>query len=285
VQVSVVSPVLWTIPGAHADWEVAAGVDEVVRVARAADRFGYHHLTCGEHVALPSSEAGRRGSRYWDPLATFGYLAACTERIRLATTVLVLGYHHPLAIAKRFGTLDTLSGGRLILGVGVGTLAEEFQLLGAPFEDRGPRTDDAIRALRASLSERLPAYHGPYYSFEGMVVDPCAVQRKVPIWVGGRSFRALRRAATLADGWCPRGVPLDVARSWLARIERSDNFEVVMPPARAFDPVGAAAMTQDALAEMVEAGVTIVAAQFIHHSLAHYLEQLEALAALKTHVV
>jgi cytosine/adenosine deaminase-related metal-dependent hydrolase len=71
----------------------------------------------------------------------------------------------------------------------------------------------------------------------------------------------------------------------LARIERSDNFEVVMPPARAFDPVGAAAMTQDALAEMVEAGVTIVAAQFIHHSLAHYLEQLEALAALKTHVV
>jgi probable F420-dependent oxidoreductase len=281
VRLSVVTPVVWTLPGAHADWEVGAGIDEIVAVARAADRFRYHHLTCGEHVAVPSSEAERRGSRYWDPLATFGYVAACTERIRLATTVLVLGYHHPLAIAKRFGTLDALSGGRLILGVGVGTLAQEFHLLGAPFEDRGPRTDDAIRALRASLSERLPAYHGPYYSFEGMVVDPCAVQLKVPIWVGGRTLRSLRRAATLAQGWCPMGVPLDVVRTWLARIDRSDQFEVVVPPARSFDPVGAAAMTQQALAEMAEAGVTVASAQFVHHSLAHYLEQVEALARLK----
>jgi probable F420-dependent oxidoreductase len=285
VELSVVSPVLWTLPGAHAEWEVSAGVDEIVAVAHAADRFGYHHLTCGEHVALPAREAERRGSCYWDPLATFAYLAACTERIRFATTVLVLGYHHPLAIAKRYGTLDALSGGRVILGVGVGTLAEEFQLLGAPYEDRGPRTDDAIRALRVSLSERLPAYHGSHYSFEGMLVDPCAVQSKVPIWVGGRSFRALRRAVTLADGWCPMGIPMHVASAWLARIDRSDEFEVVMPPARAFDPVGEAAMTEDGLAEMVDAGVTIAAAQFVHHSLAHFLEQLEALAALKTHVV
>ena len=103
--------------------------------------------------------AHRRGTRYWDPLATLGYLAARTQRIRLATNVLVLAYHHPLEIAKRYGTLDKVSNGRLILGVGVGSLKEEFDLLGAPFDDRGPRGDDALRALRASLSvarTRLP---------------------------------------------------------------------------------------------------------------------------------
>jgi alkanesulfonate monooxygenase SsuD/methylene tetrahydromethanopterin reductase-like flavin-dependent oxidoreductase (luciferase family) len=108
-------------------------------VAQAADQLGYHHLTCSEHVAVPVAAVARRGSAYWDPLATLAFLAARTTAIRLATHVLVLGYHHPLAIAKRYGTLDRLSNGRLILGLGVGTLAEEFDLLGAPFADRGAR--------------------------------------------------------------------------------------------------------------------------------------------------
>ena len=88
--------------------------------------------------------------------------------------MLVLGYHHPLAIAKRYGTLDVVTGGRVILGVGVGSLQEEFELLGAPFDDRGARADDAMRALRASLSQPEPEYHGEYYDFEGFLVDPCA---------------------------------------------------------------------------------------------------------------
>ena len=117
------------------------------------------------------------------------------RQIRLATHVLVLAYHHPLEIAKRYGTLDLVSIGRLILGVGVGTLKEEFDLIGAPYDDRGPRGDDAMRALRASLSQPEPAYHGDFYDFEGMVVDPCAVQERVPIWTGGRTLRSLRRAA------------------------------------------------------------------------------------------
>src|SRR5438270_11233400 len=104
-----------------------------------------------------------RGAAYWDPLSTFGYLAARTEQIRLATHVLVLGYHHPLEIAKRYGTLDRVCCGRLILGVGVGSLREEFDLLGAPFDDRGARADDALRALRASLSRTEPAYQGDHY--------------------------------------------------------------------------------------------------------------------------
>src|SRR3954465_2577250 len=124
------------LPRAHAAWEETAGIDDVAAVAEAADRLGYHHLTCSEHVAVPADVATVRGARYWDPLPTFGYLAARTSRIRFATHVLVLGYHHPLAIAKRYGTLDVVCGGRLILGVGVGSLREEFELLGAPFDDR-----------------------------------------------------------------------------------------------------------------------------------------------------
>jgi probable F420-dependent oxidoreductase len=184
MRLSVVTPVVTRVPGRHARWEEDAGVAELVKIARAADRLGYHHLTCSEHVGIPTEVAEVRGAIYWDPLATFGYLAAVTERVRLATYVLVLGYHHPLEIAKRYGTLDVVSGGRLILGVGVGSLREEFELLDAPFGDRGVRADDALIALRASLSHDQPAYHGSHYDYDGFVVRPCAVQARVPLWVG-----------------------------------------------------------------------------------------------------
>ena len=150
----VVTPVLTLLPRAHATWEETGTLADVVAIAAEAERLGYHHLTCSEHVAIPFEVAQTRGGRYWDPLATFGYLAARTSTIRLATHVLVLGYHHPLEIAKRYGTLDQVSDGRLVLGVGVGSLGEEYALLDAPFDDRGARADDAMRALRAALSQQ-----------------------------------------------------------------------------------------------------------------------------------
>ena len=116
MRAGIITPVVTLNPRAHGTWEEAAGLPELTTLAEAADRLGYHHLTCSEHVAVPVEAAQRRGSRYWDPLATLGYLAACTSQIRLATHVLVLGYHHPLEIAKRYGTLDVVSRGRLILG-------------------------------------------------------------------------------------------------------------------------------------------------------------------------
>jgi probable F420-dependent oxidoreductase len=278
MRLSVVTPVLTRVPGAHARWERAAGMAEVVEIARAADRLGYHHLTCSEHVAIPTDVAEVRGATYWDPLATFGYLAAVTERVRLATYVLVLGYHHPLEIAKRYGTLDLVSGGRLILGVGVGSLREEFELLGVPFEDRGARGDDALMALRASLSREQPAYHGSHHDYDGFVVRPSAVQPRVPLWVGGRTRRSLRRAATLADGWAPFGVSVAQVADWLAGVDLPGGFEVVISPERALDPSDGASACADALGALAAAGTTIVAARVVHHSLAHYLEQLEALA-------
>src|SRR5690606_20934834 len=137
-------PVLTRTPKGHAPWEVDAGIAEVAQIVRAVDALGYHHVTCSEHVGIPVDVAAVRGSTYWDPLSVFGYLAAVTEQIRFATDVLVLVYHLPLEIEKRYGPLDRVCDGRLVLGVGVGSLKEEFDLLGAPFDDRGPRGDDAI---------------------------------------------------------------------------------------------------------------------------------------------
>jgi probable F420-dependent oxidoreductase len=280
VKVGIATPVVTNVGGAALAWERDATIEDIGRVAETADRLGYHFLTCSEHIGIPASEAPRRGARYWDPLATLGYIAARTERIRLATMTLVLGYHHPLEIVKRYGTLDHVSKGRVILGVGVGSLKPEFDLLGAPFDDRGARGDDALRALRVAFPTNEPAYEGEFYSFGGLTVDPCALQSHMPIWVGGRTKRSLRRALTLADGWCPFAVSVDTAAEWLSSRDVPDGFEVVLPADRPLDPVGNPEETKQTLEKMAAVGTTTVFAYFRHESFDHYLEQLHALAEL-----
>jgi probable F420-dependent oxidoreductase len=287
VRLGIVTPVVTLLPRAHGPWERDAGLEAIAAVAEDADRLGYHHLTCSEHVAVPRAVAEVRGARYWDPLPTFGYLAARTSRIRLATHVLVLGYHHPLEIAKRYGTLDRVSGGRLILGVGVGSLREEFELLGAPFDDRGARADDALRALRASLSQPEPAYQGDHYRYDGFVIDPRSLQERVPMWIGGRTARSLRRAVDLADGWTPFGLAPDDLRPMLARARESAAWErrtvpldLVLTPERALDPVGDPERARLLAGELVDLGANLLNLRFVSHSLAHYREQLEAMRGL-----
>jgi probable F420-dependent oxidoreductase len=278
VRLGLLTPVVTLNPRIHNEWEERGTVDDLVVIAEAADRLGYHHLTCSEHVAVPEQYASSRGTRYWDPLATLGYLAARTTAIQLAVHVAVLGYHHPLALAKRYGTLDHVSGGRVILGVGVGSLEEEFTLLGAPFSDRGERADDALRALRAALGVRVPSYEGPHYSFRGMVVDPHAVQERVPIWVGGRTARSLRRALDLGDGWAPFGLTPEEVGVLLER--HGTPGEVVLAPEPALDPTGAPDATVDTVRRCVDAGATVLNVRMVHRSAAHCCEQLEALPAL-----
>jgi probable F420-dependent oxidoreductase len=280
LKLGIATPVVTNVAGAALTWEKDATVEDIGRVAETADRLGYHHLTCSEHIGIPAAEAGRRGARYWDPLATLGYVAARTTQIRLATMTLVLGYHHPMAIVKRYGTLDHVSRGRVILGVGVGPLKEEFDLLGAPFEDRGARGDDALRALRAALATNEPAYDGEFYSFGGLTVDPCVLQSHMPIWIGGRTKRSLRRAVTLADGWCPFDVSVDTAAEWLRDFDVPSGFELALPADHPLDPVEAPEATRETLQHMAAGGTTILSARFIHHSLEHYLEQIHALAEL-----
>ena len=280
MKLGIATPVVTNVGGAPLDWEKNAGIEDIGRVAEVADRLGYHHMTCSEHIGVPSTETGRRGARYWDPLATFGYVSARTKQIRLATMTLVLGYHHPLAIVKRYGTLDHVSAGRVILGLGVGSLKEEFDLLGAPFDDRGARGDDALKALRVALPSSEPAYDGEFYSFGGLTVDPCALQAHMPIWIGGRTRLSLRRALTLADGWCPFYVSIGTAAKWLQAFELPPGFEVVMPADHPLDPVGKPDATSETLRALAAGGTTTLSARFVHHSLQHYLEQLHALTEL-----
>jgi probable F420-dependent oxidoreductase len=280
VKLGILTPVLTLVPRGHARWEADGTIADVARIAQAADRLGYDHLTCSEHVAVPETAVDVRGGRYWDPLPTFGYLAAVTEHIRFTTNVLVLGYHHPMAVAKRYGTLDRVSNGRLVLGLGVGTLEEEFALLDAPFADRGARADDALRALRAALSTAVPSYAGEYYAFDGMVLDPTPLQAHVPFWIGGRSARSLRRAVELADGWCPFWLDPAKAKEWLARHDLPAGFEVILQTDVAVDPSGAPDEARAAAQRLTDAGATVLSLRFVHHSVDHYIEQLEAMAQL-----
>lgn len=280
------TPVLTLLPGRRGTWEETGTIADVARIARAADEGGLHHMTCSEHVGIPTSEASRRGTRYWDPLATFGYLAAHTEQILLQTHVLVLGYHHPLALAKRYGTLDLVCDERLVLGVGVGTLREEFDLLDAPFDDRGARADDAIDALRASWGVAAPTYHGTHYDFEGLTIDPCSSRTEIPIWIGGRTPISLRRAVERAEGWAPFALnDADVAallaraRDTAAWAERTSPLEVVLGDG-GLDPIGAPDRVRDRVGTLAAAGATIVALGLSSTSVEHHVDQVAALAGM-----
>jgi len=262
-------------------WEFEATIDNLAAIAARADSLGYDFMCFPGHVAIPEEVADVRGHVYWDPVATMSYIAAHTARIKLCVYVVVLGYYHPLEICKSYGSVDRLSGGRLILGVGVGSLEQEFKMLGRPFADRGARADDSLRALRASLSKRAPAYHGEFYDYEGFIVEPHALQDHVPVWIGGRSGRSLRRAVELADGWSPFKLQVDELRPILDRYRpqieaRGPGFDLVFPPDPPLDPLDDPDEARDRIAAFKAVGATGLALRFRHTSKEHYERQLEA---------
>ncbi|MEU3824902.1 TIGR03619 family F420-dependent LLM class oxidoreductase [Streptomyces sp. SID486] len=202
-------------------WEAGAGPEDLVAVARAADAAGFAYLACCDHVAVPRRLAPAMSTVWYDPVATLAHLAAVTERARLLSHVAVVGLRHPLVTAKQYATLDHLSGGRLVLGVGAGHVREEFEALGADFERRGAVLDEVIDALRAALGpEEFPEHHGERYDFAGLGQRPRPAQPHVPVWVGGSSPAAVRRAALKGDGWLPQGDPRDRLAEQVARIRR-----------------------------------------------------------------
>ncbi|MEU5315366.1 TIGR03619 family F420-dependent LLM class oxidoreductase [Streptomyces sp. NPDC021056] len=200
-------------------WEIAATPADLVGIARAADRAGFAYIAACDHVAIPRRLAPAMSTVWYDPVATLAYLAAATERVRLLSHVAVVGLRHPLLTAKQYATLDHLSGGRLILGVGAGHVQEEFEALGGDFRQRGAVLDECLDALRACLGpEEFPEHHGKLYDFEGLGQRPRPAQPHVPLWVGGSSPAAVRRAALKGDGWLPQGDPRDRLPAQIARI-------------------------------------------------------------------
>jgi probable F420-dependent oxidoreductase len=237
-------------------------------------------MTFPEHIAVPADVAPARGATYWAPLPTMGYLAAVTERLRLATYVLVLGYHHPLELTKSYGTLDRLCGGRVVLGVGVGSLQPEFELLGMPFDRRGDQADDALRALRASFGNDRPEYHGSHYDYDGFVIEPSGLPRHLTVWVGGRTARSLRRALELGDGWAPFGLLPPTVAQLLDQVDRPAGFDLVLAPEPPVQPVTEPEQVRDTIGRYEEVGATHLIFRFRQQSLAELTEQMAALMEL-----
>ena len=187
--------------------------DGAARVARAAEAAGFESLWCGEHVVLPDPQAPPSPmaprDRILDPIVALTWLAAHTERLRLGTGIIIMPQRNPLVLAKELASLDVLSGGRLILGIGVGYLEPEFRAVGANFEQRGAVTDEYVAAMQAIWGQERPAYKGRFAAFSDIQAHPQPLQRGgPPIVVGGRSASAFRRAVTRghdAGGRAPRG--------------------------------------------------------------------------------
>lgn len=187
-------------------WELESGPDEIAAVARAADRAGFFALGVCDHVAVPREHVEQMRTTWYDPVATLGMVAGITERARLLTHVYVPAYRHPLVAAKGFATLDRLSKGRVIVGVGAGHVEREFETLGIPFDDRGARLDESIDVLDAALRDEWPDIETERFAVHEVGMAPRPVQQpRPPIWVGGSSDAALRRAAERGDGWLPQG--------------------------------------------------------------------------------
>jgi probable F420-dependent oxidoreductase len=285
LRLGIVTPVIHINPRFHPpSWETTGTIDDIVVVAQEAERLGYDWVSASEHIAIPTEATGARGPRYWDPVAALSYIAAHTRRIALLSHIVVLSYHHPLEIVKRWGTVDVLSHGRVILGVGVGSLEPEFELLGHQFAGRGERGDDSLRAIRAAWGERTPTYEGTHFRYSGFIVEPSGLPRPLEIWVGGRTRRSLRRAIELGDAWIPFRLLGDDFRALFADpaiqellAERERPLQMILAPEPPIDPAGDPDGTADFLRSYVEVGATGLSLRFDHHSRTHYIEQMEAL--------
>lgn len=174
-----------------------------------AETLGYHLVMISDHVAMTPDVVARYPAPFYDPFVTLGWLARATTRVELGTTVVILPYRHPLHTARLAANLDRLSGGRFILGVGVGWARQEFQALGVPFERRGAMSSDYLAAIKTAWTSDPASYAGPFVSFRDVHTGPRPVRSPhPPVWVGGASEAAMRRAVRLGDAWHPIRVRL-----------------------------------------------------------------------------
>lgn len=208
-----------------------ASRENLLRFAKEADGLGYDSCWASDHIAWP--DPATLTSRYpysedgafaaspdtpWiDPLSALTFVAAVTENLHLGTTVLVLGYRPPIQTAKLWASLDVLSGGRAILGVGVGWMLEEFDALGMPHDHRGARADEMLEIYRTLFAEPQPSHEGRFYNFQPVGFEPKPVRGSIPVWVGGDTSHAHRRTARYGDVFYPVFSPPEVVREqWQA---------------------------------------------------------------------
>lgn len=196
--------------------------ETALRIAQLAEAVGFESLWAGEHVVLPDPQTPESrmapDERILDPIVTLTYLAAHTQQVRLGTGIIILPQRNPLVLAKELVSLDVLSGGRLVCGVGVGYVESEMRAIGVPFAERGARTDEYLAAMRAIWTQPKPTFHGRFVSFEGVQAHP---QRNIPIVVGGHTPAAYRRAVERATGWYGFALNLNDTARCLTRLREA----------------------------------------------------------------
>jgi probable F420-dependent oxidoreductase len=199
-----------------------ADIDQAVELARAAERLGFESVWGNDHVTTQRYvRAGfDQPPRFYDPFAYFSYVAAVTDRVRLGTAIMVLPFRHPVVAAKQVATLDHLSRGRAVLGVGIGAYREEFEAMhpSGTRLHRGEHAEEAIVALRRLFTERRASFQGKWVQFTDVESYPKPVQRRLPLLSGGNSPGSRSRAARLADGWLPACLSAGEVRSGLGLI-------------------------------------------------------------------
>ena len=211
------------------------GPDATIAVARLAEELGFDSVWAGEHVVVPSPRVPPSPMEpedpILDPLVYLGFVAAATERLLLATGIIILPQRNPLVLAKQAATLDVLSAGRLLLGIGAGYLEPEMTAIGVPMADRGTRTDDHLAAIRALWTQPGPVdHHGPFVDFSGVDAHPRPVTPGGPrIVVGGHSPAAYRRAVTSGHGWYGFGLTPELTGACLEGLRQAAD-QVERPP-------------------------------------------------------
>ncbi len=193
-----------------------AGPEDFAAVARTAEELGFYAVELPDRLLLPRVPGKRFMNEVWpDGIALAAYLSARTRRIRFFFNVRVVPWDNPFRLAKALATLDVVSGGRVLCGVGAGTHRDEFEQLGVPFDGRGARLDESLRVMRVLWTQETPEYAGREYSFSNVSFLPKPVQKPhIPILIGGSGPRVERRVVELGDGWTPmRGTPEQLAQA------------------------------------------------------------------------
>ncbi len=257
-----------------------ASADAIVRAAQHAEDLGFADVWVSDHTVHPAAQD--YPSPYLvDPLVTLTWAAAVTERVRLGTSVLVVPTHEPLALANRLASLDSLSGGRLLLGAGVGWSETEYAALGHDFATHGPRLDEALDLLRTVWCDDPATFHGRFSSFDDIRVLPHPAGT-IPVWIGGSSEPAYRRAVTKGDGFQAVGLKPDQAAPVVARL-RADRpeAEFTISLRTGWDPQGMdpGRITEERAA-FAEAGIQHVVAAPWRNDLDDWLRSMDLLAEL-----
>ncbi|MGI9327730.1 MAG: LLM class F420-dependent oxidoreductase [Pseudomonadales bacterium] len=231
---------------------------QLIDLARQAEDLGFDSVWVNHHVLNVGYVRERlEDAPYHDALVTLSWIGAATERVRLGTSVLVMPYLHPMVLAKELATLDLLTRGRLVVGLGVGSLPEENNILGVPYKSRGRYSNEFIEVLRLLWTEPRASFQGEFFQFDDLITSPKPLQRPhPPILTGGNRPPALRRAGRLADGWHGLNLRPDSVRKRLPVIQEQ-AAEAGRPPMTEFQMrLDMTQVTPEIVSEYADAGIT-----------------------------